>query len=59
METKLSSIFKTARAIMLAKTFLESPFNVLQGSWKWVIFKQSVEFLEAGQFQSTLTFKLP
>ena len=41
METTLCNIFKTANAIMLAKTILKSPYKVLQGSLKRTIFKRS------------------
>ena len=43
METSLSNIFKTVNALKLTKTILESPYNVLQGSWKEVILKQPVQ----------------
>ena len=32
MEMRLFNIFKTSNAIMLAKTVLEKPYKVLQGS---------------------------
>ena len=54
MEMRLFNIFKTSNAITLAKTVLEKPYKVLQGSWKGVlnkkIFKRLVQFSKAVQF---------
>lgn len=38
---------------MLAKTILERPNKVLEGSWKRVMFKKPVKFLKTVQFCAT------
>ena len=48
--TSLYNIFKTANALTLARSSLESPYKVLQCSWKGIIFKQPVQFSKAVQF---------
>ena len=49
MEERLCSIFKTPNAITLFKT-LESPYQILQDSWKENVFKQLVQFSNTVQY---------
>ena len=50
METRLCNIFKNTSIITLAKTILESPYKIQQGSWEGAIFKRPVKFLKTIQF---------
>ena len=53
METRLSSIFKNANSITLAKIVLENHYKVAQDSRKGAIFKWSVHFSKIVQFYVT------
>ena len=50
METRLCNIFKNTSIVTLAKTILESPYKIQQGSWEGAIFKRPVKFPKTIQF---------
>ena len=58
METRLCNIFKTANAMTLTKTILESPYEQLQGLCKGAIFNNPHNFQWAFNFTLLLSFKL-
>ena len=58
METRLSNIFKTTKVTNLAKVFQESPYRILQVTFKYKTLKQSVYFLKAVEFCPTFNIQI-